>query len=383
MPKRLETRLAHLRTNRLSRTVNPPLERGSTLLMPDIKALYAEKPNYGRMGHTVHRELEDALCDLEGASATRLTPNGLSACALAIASFLRAGDHALIADSVYGPTRRFCTRRLRAMGVEATFFPATIGTEIEALIKDNTKLIFLEAPGSLTFEISDTPAIVKIAKARDIKTALDNTWGCGLAYRPLDFGVDVSVQALTKYVVGHADALGGAVMVKDKADMARIIAASADWGIALGSDDAYLALRGLRTLETRFRQHESSGLAVAKWLSTHQAVKRVLHPALPEHEQHDLWVRDFKGSNGLFGVILKKMPEENFQTFFEALSLYGFGFSWGGFESLLIPADPDTRRAEGHWLNQEDGHLIRAHIGLENPDDLTEDLRQAFDIALQ
>lgn len=381
MPKRLATRLAHLRTKRLSRTVNPPLERGSTLLMPDIKALYSEKPNYGRMGHTVHRELESALCELEGASAAKLTPNGLSACALAIASFVSAGDHALVSDSVYGPTRRFCTRRLRSMGVDVTFFPATIGSGIEALIKDNTKLIFLEAPGSLTFEVCDTPAIVKIAKDKGIKTALDNTWGCGLAYRPLDLGVNVSVQALTKYVVGHADALGGAVMVRDEADMTCISATSADWGIALSADDAYLALRGLRTLVTRFRQHEASGLKIAKWLSTHDAIKRVLHPGLPEHAEHDLWARDFTGASGLFGVVLNKMTEQTFQDFFGALSLYGFGFSWGGYESLLIPADPDIKRTKGHWLDDEDGHLVRIHIGLEDPDDLIADLQHALQTA--
>lgn len=381
MTKKLSTRLAHLRTDRLSPTVNPPLERGSTLLMKDIRALYNDKPNYGRMGHTVHRELEAGLCALEGATAARLTPNGLSACALAIASFVKAGDHILIADNVYGPTRRFCTRRLRAMGVEATFFPSNAGAGVAELIKSNTQIIYLEAPGSLTFDICDTPAIVKVAKDAGIKTLLDNTWGAGIALRPLDIGVDVSIQALTKYVVGHADTLGGAVLTTSARDANKINAAAADWGLTLSPDDAYAALRGLRTLATRFAAHEAAGLKLARWFEGHPAIARVLHPALQSHPDHALWQRDFTGSNGLFGLVLKQMSDAQFNAFFDALTLFGFGFSWGGFESLLIPADPDTIRAPTHWLKNETGHLVRAHIGLEDTGDLIEDLSNAFEVA--
>jgi len=383
MTKKLPTRLTHLNGDRLSPTVNPPIERGSTLLMPDIKALYEAKPNYGRMGHTVHRELIDGLCMLENANHATLTPNGLSACALAIGSFVKAGDHVLVADNVYGPTRRYCTRRLRMMGVEASFFPASIGADIKNLIRENTALIYMEAPGSLTFDICDTPTIVAVAKAAGIKTAMDNTWGCGVAYKPLDLGVDISIQALTKYVVGHADALGGAVLTKDEHDARRVTATAADWGIALGPDDAYLALRGLRTLHTRWRAHEAGGLAVANWMSAHKAVARIIHPALPNHTDHALWQRDFTGSNGLFGAILAPMDDARYNAFFKALTLYGFGFSWGGFESLLIPADPDARRDKSHWLHHEEGHLVRIHIGLEATEDLIADLDNAFAVAAQ
>ncbi len=380
--KKLPTRLVHLGGERLRPTVNPPIERGSTLLMPDIKALYGQKPNYGRMGHAVHNELAAGLCELEAASFAQLTPNGLSACALAIGSFVKAGDHVLVADNVYGPTRRYCTRRLRKMGVESTFFPSSIdGPSLKNLMRDKTSLIFLESPGSLTFDISDTPAIVAVAKEAGITTAMDNTWAAGIAYKPLENGIDVSIQALTKYVVGHADALGGAVMTREKRYANAVTATAADWGIALGPDDAYLALRGLRTLETRWKAHEAGGLEIARWLQAHPTVERVLHPALDVHPQHDLWARDFSGSNGLFGLLLKPMSELSFNAFFNALTLFGFGFSWGGFESLLIPADSDTIRNEAHWLHKEDGHLLRAHIGLEDTSDLIADLDAAFQMA--
>lgn len=333
------------------------------------------------MGHAVHRELEAGLCRLENASHAQLTPNGLSACSLAIASFARAGDHVLVADNVYGPTRRFCTRRLRMMGVETTFFPSGIGAGIKTLTRENTVLIFLEAPGSLTFDICDTRAITAIAKKAGIKTAMDNTWGAGIAYRPIENDIDISVQALTKYVVGHADTLGGAVMTRSARDANKISATAADWGLAMGPDDAYIALRGLRTLLTRWHAHEAAGLKVANWLSDHPGIARVLHPALPEHPDHALWQRDFKGSNGLFGLILHPMSETAFNTFFESLTLFGLGFSWGGFESLLIPADPAIKRDKAHWLNQKDGHLLRAHIGLEDTGDLIADLAQAFELA--
>lgn len=377
-PKKLATRLGHLNTGRLSPTVNPPIERGSTMLMPNIDALFNTQPSYGRMGHTVQRELCAGLCDLEGAGFAQLTPNGLSACALAISSFVKAGDHVLVADNVYGPTRRFCKRRLRMMGVEATFFPASIGAEIKALIRENTVLIYLESPGSITFDICDTPAIVKVAQEAGVKTAMDNTWGAGMAFRPLDMGIDVSIQALTKYVVGHADALGGAVLTRAERDANRVFSTAADWGLALGPDDAYLALRGLRTLQTRWSAHEAAGIKVANWMSAHPFVRRVLHPALPEHPDHALWTRDFTGSNGLFGALLNPMTDEQLNAFFGALTLFGLGFSWGGFESLLIPADPATRREGDHWLNHEEGHLVRVHIGLEDVDDLIGDLESAM-----
>ncbi|MEL8055083.1 MAG: cystathionine beta-lyase [Pseudomonadota bacterium] len=374
-----ETRLIHTRKERLSRSiVNPPIERASTVLLPTREALYGEKPTYGRMGLTVHRELEAAMCTLENAAECRLTTNGLQACALAIASVVKSGDHVLISDSLYGPTRRFCTRRLKAMGVEVTRFTPTIGSNIADLIKDNTKAIYLESPGSLTFDIMDTPAIVRVAKNRNLTTIFDNTWGLGLLYRPLDFGVDISVQALTKYPVGHADALGGTVLTNDRRLASEIAICATDWGLSLSPDDAYMALRGLRTLETRLSAHEQNGYTVARWLTAHPAVDTVLHPGLESHPEHDLWKRDFKGANGLFGVILKDIDKTKLDAMLESLKLFGMGFSWGGYESLVIPCCDQLDRLEIDRIHNRAGPLLRFHIGLENPDDLIEDLDRAF-----
>ncbi|MEL7232410.1 MAG: cystathionine beta-lyase [Pseudomonadota bacterium] len=374
-----ETRLIHTRKERLSRKiVNPPIERASTVLLPTRETLYGKKPTYGRMGLTVHRELEAAMCALENAAHCRLTTNGLQACALAIASVVKSGDHVLISDSLYGPTRRFCTRRLKAMGVEVTRFTPTIGAEIADLIQPNTKAICLESPGSLTFDIMDTPAIVRLAKNRNLITVFDNTWGVGLLYRPLDFGVDIVIQALTKYPVGHADALGGAVFTNDDRLANQIDMCAEDWGISLSPDDAYMALRGLRTLPTRLKAHEESGYKVAKWLADHPAVDTVLHPGLPSHPEHALWQRDFKGANGLFGVFLKATDKTKLDAMLERLNLFGMGFSWGGYESLLIPCCDQLDRLDTDRIHTRAGPLLRFHIGLENSDDLIEDLTQAF-----
>ncbi|MFN7165301.1 MAG: cystathionine beta-lyase [Hyphomonas sp.] len=374
-----ETRLIHTRADRLGRvTVNPPVERASTVLFRDEAGLYGAKPTYGRMGLTVHRELEAAMGELEGASHTRLAGNGLQACALAIASLVTSGDHLLFTDSAYGPTARYCERRLKAMGVEAERFDPRIGGEIASLFRPNTKAIFLEAPGSLTFEICDTPAIVAAASERGIRTILDNTWGAGLLHQPLALGVDISVQALTKYAVGHADAFGGAVMTRSSALYGRIAAASEDWGITLAPDDAYLALRGLRSLHTRLKAHEAAGLDMAHWLAGRPEVADVLHPALPCSPDRTLWQRDFTGSNGLFSIILKPVPNGGLERFFSALSLFSLGFSWGGFESLIIPCDQQLERLKGSWTETRAGPLLRLHIGLEATRDLKADLEAGF-----
>ncbi|MGH1421005.1 MAG: cystathionine beta-lyase [Hyphomonas sp.] len=374
-----ETRLIHVRDARLGRvTVNPPIERASTVLFSEEDALYGTKPTYGRMGLTVHRELEQAMCELEGGTHTKLTSNGLQACSLAIGSLVRAGDHVLYTDSIYGPTARFCNRRLRAMGVESSIFDPRIGAKIETLIQPNTKLIVLESPGSLTFEISDTPAIVKVAKQHGVLTVLDNTWGAGLHHQPLALGVDVSVQALTKYVVGHSDVFGGAVMTRDERLYNRINACADDWGISLSPDNAFTALRGLRTLHTRLKAHEAAALKIAKWLEAQPEVSSVLHPALPSSPDHEIWKRDFSGSCGLFGLILNPVDDTAVTTLFETLNLFTMGFSWGGFESLLIPCDRQLTRQTGSWVHTRAGPLLRLHIGLEDPDDLIADLAKSF-----
>ncbi len=373
------TRLIHTRGTRLDPpTVNPPLERASTVIFSDPEALYSRKPGYGRMGLGVHRELEAGLATLEGAEHVRLTMNGLSAAALAIGSVLDSGDHALVQDSIYGPTRRFCERRLKAMGISITRFPTRAdAAALAAQIRPETKAIILESPGSLTFELPDTQMMVGLAAEHGLITILDNTWGAGLFHRPLALGVDISVQALTKYVVGHADSFGGAVMTR-RADLAaKIEACSDDWGIALGPEEAYTALRGLRTLETRLARHQESGLALAEWLAARPEVARVIHPALPDHPDHALWERDFTGSCGLFGVVLNPVPEAKLNAMLSALELFGMGFSWGGYESLIIPCDAQLNRAFAPEPPFE-GPLLRIHAGLEAVEDLEADLDQAF-----
>ncbi|MEL6831323.1 MAG: PLP-dependent aspartate aminotransferase family protein, partial [Pseudomonadota bacterium] len=329
------TRLLHPKGGgRLYPTVNPPIERGSSLLLGSRQALYGADTTYGRMGLSVQRELEASLCDLEGAEFAQLTSNGLQACALAIASLVRAGDHVLLADSLYGPTRRFGTRRLREMGVAHTRFPNDIGSNIAELVRPETRLIVLESPGSLTFELSDTPAIVDVAQSRNILTVFDNTWGAGVNHKPLALGVDVVIQALTKYPIGHSDAMGGAVLTQSKHLAVRIKHCAQDWGLSLQPDDAYLALRGLKTLHVRLKEHERSAYEIAAWLDGRDEVDQILHPGRSDHPQHEIWKRDFSGACGLFSIVLKPATDAQLDAFFEALRVFGLGFSWGGFESL-------------------------------------------------
>ena len=374
------TRLIRNHTGgRLSPTVNPPVERASTLLFEDRASLYGSGRTYGRMGLSVQRELSAALCDLESGVQAQLTPNGLSSCTLAIAACVSSGDHVLITDCVYGPTRRFCEKRLREMGVSATFFDPRIGGDIKDLIQENTSVIFLESPGSLTFEISDLPAISEVAKQHGVSVIVDNTWGAGVFYKPLQLGADISVQALTKYVVGHADAFGGAAICGDDVHAKKVKNCATEWGIALGPDDAYLALRGLRTMHTRLKAHEKSALELATWLATQQPVSTVLHPALKDFPDHSIWTRDFTGSCGLFSVVLHEMTDRDLDTFLSGFEVLKFGFSWGGYESLLNPADGHVVRAVGSWKNGErPGRLVRIHVGLENIEDLKADFERAF-----
>ena len=376
---KLTTRLIHNRKgNPDRRTVNPPVERASTVILPDRAALYGSDTGYGRMGLSVHRELEAALCDIEGANHARLTPSGLSACAVAIASVVKAGDHVLLSDSVYGPTRRFCEQRLPLMGITATRFNPRDLEALERAITEETRLIILEAPGSLTFEISDMPAITAMARKVGIATMMDNTWSAGVFHKPLELGVDLSVQALTKYVVGHADAFGGAVMTSDAKRAKAVEDLTEDWGISLGPDDAYACLRGTRTLGTRLKTHEATALDLATWLLDQSAVSMVIHPALSGHPDHEVWERDFTGSSGLFGILLDAPEAAHIDAFLSALKLFKMGFSWGGFESLVIPCDEQLTRLPDDWTAHRHGRLIRLHAGLEDAGDLKADLERGL-----
>lgn len=376
-----KTQLIHNRAGTgARRTVNPPVERASTVILPDRSALYSRKPGYGRMGLSVHRELEAALCILEGAEFATLTPSGLSACAVAVASIVEPGEKVLIADSIYGPTRRFCERRLKLMGVGCERFDPRNLTALERMLDDNSvSALFLEAPGSLTFEISDTPAITELAFARGIKTIMDNTWSAGEFCQPLDLGIDISVQALTKYVIGHADAFGGAIMTRNESTAAKIKELTEDWGISLGPEEAYLALRGTRTLSARLAQHQASALDIASWIEQQPYAETVIHPALPTHPDHPLWKRDFSGSSGLFAFLLDATSDAEVDAFLGAMSLFSLGFSWGGFESLIIPCDEQLHRLPSDWSASKSGRLIRIHVGLEDVDDLIADIRTGFD----
>jgi cystathionine beta-lyase len=352
-----------------ARTVSPPLQRGSTLLLPSAAALYDDEkhPTYGMNSLAIHEALVDGLRGLEHADHVELFTSGLAAVTGAI----------LAVDSVYGPTRRFCDKVLKRFGVSVRYFPADAAPDaVLGMAGPTTRLIFLESPGSLTFEMQDIPAIAALARARGILTAVDNTWGSGLLFRPVEHGVSLSIQALTKYVCGHSDVFMGSVATSDPAVAEALTAFVRDTGASVSPDDAFQALRGLRTLELRLKRHGESGLQVARWLAEQPQVARVMHPALPGDPGHALWRRDFTGAAGLFGAVLKPAPKAEVHALFDRLTLFGLGFSWGGYESLAIPCDPQIKRTASPW--REKGPLIRLNIGLEDPADLIEDLRQAL-----
>jgi cystathionine beta-lyase len=378
--KALGTRLARAgRDPELTRGgVNPVIQRASTVVFESAEQLYTPGGwTYGRHGTATHRALVDAMCELEGAAHCALVPSGLLACTIPILALAKPGGHVLVTDNCYGPTRRFCDRTLKRWGVAIEYFDPTLGGErIAGLIRDTTNVIFLESPGSLTFEVSDTPAIAAAARQRGVATILDNTWSAGVFHKPLDLGVDISVQATTKYVSGGADVLNGAILTQDERLFRRIKEQIADLGLNVSPDDAYLVLRGLRTLATRMTRHQASGLEIAHWLQGRPEVARVLCPALPGDPGHTLWARDFTGASGLFGVELKPCPEPAANAFCDALETFGMGFSWGGFESLCIPTDHDIRRTAAKPAFA--GPLLRLSIGLEDPADLKTDLENGF-----
>ncbi|MCC7266886.1 MAG: cystathionine beta-lyase [Caulobacteraceae bacterium] len=361
-----------------ARTVGPAVQKGSTVLLPNAEALYDHsRQTYGREGLAAQRALEEGLCALEAARRTFLYPSGLAAVTGAMLALLRAGDEVLVVDSIYRPTRRFCDHLLARYGVNVRYYdPLASAEEVMALCTPATRLIAMESPGSLTFEMQDVPAIARLARAQGIATLMDNTWGAGLTFRPLTHGVDVSVQALTKYVGGHSDVFMGSAAVSDAGLAAQLEAGQLHMGWAVTGEDAYQMLRGLRTLPTRMARHEANGLEVARWLEARPEVLEVIHPALPGARGHDLWARDFTGACGLFAFVLQPAPEAAVHAFLDALKLFGLGFSWGGFESLAIHCHPQL--GEREHLARFDGPLIRLHVGLEASGDLVDDLAAGF-----
>jgi cystathionine beta-lyase len=359
------------------RLVSPPVHRGSTVLFDSVAEMRSAapefgKPYYGLHGTATQWALAEAMTELEpGAAGTMLYPNGLAAVTGALLSVLSAGDELLMTDSVYGPTRRFCDAFLKRYGVTTRYYDPLVGAGIAELISDRTRAVFLESPGSLTMEVQDVPAICEAAKARGVATLLDNTWATPLFFPAIAAGVDLSILAGTKYVGGHSDVMLGSVTA-NPAWYPKLERTSWDLGQSAGPDDAWLCSRGLRTMGVRLRRHESSALGIARWLKAQPQVAAVLHPALPDCPGHACWARDFKGASGLFSFALKGGGDSGRTRFLEALELFGLGYSWGGFESLAIPVDPERLRTATAWTSP--GPLVRLQIGLEDPDDLIEDL---------
>lgn len=361
------------------RPVNPPIERASTMLSDDPARMRDETPGpvYGLEGMSAARALRAALSDLEGGADAWLTPSGLSAVTAPVLALARPGDEVLASDAVYGPTRRFLTRYMAARGVGVRFHPAeSTAGQVADMIGPDTRLLILESPASLTFEMIDVPALAQVCRARGVKTIMDNTWAAGLAFRPLAHGVDVSVQAVTKYVAGHSDVLMGAIAVNE-ARLGRAVADTIeDLGWHVSPDDAWLALRGLRTLPLRYAEQGRSGLMVAQWLQARPEVSRVLHPALLGSVGHDLWARDYCGAPGLLGVVMKGGSTASAHALMKALTLFGLGYSWGGYESLTTHETGQLALRQAPPVLE--GELMRFHIGLEDPADLIADLERGL-----
>ena len=377
------TRMSHLGRagSRVRGYVNPPVWRASTFLHENVAERLAEKTferslGYGIGGNPTHHALEDVVCAIEGGARCQLVCSGLAAVTVPMLAFLGAGQHVLVPDSVYGPTRRFCETMLKRYGVTTTYYQPTIDAAgLAALFTPATKVLFLESPGSHTFEVQDVPALSEIAHAHGCKVLMDNTWGIHF-FQPFRHGVDVSIQALTKYVGGHSDILLGSVTVADQADYQLVRAATAELGMYASSDDCWLALRGSRTLPVRLKQQMESGLAVAQWFAGRAEVQRVLHPALPGAPGHALWTRDFTGASSLFGVEFQPdVTEEAMIAMIDGLTLFGIGASWGGFESLVVPTTGTLTRTAGAAPAVA---AARFHIGLEDPADLIADLSRSF-----
>jgi cystathionine beta-lyase len=382
---RKDTLLTHLGRHPEAQygAVNPPVYHASTILSANMAEWEAKRdPNkrfdvvrYGLLGTPTTFALEEALAAIEGGYRAMLMSSGLAAITAPLQACLKCGDHLLMVDSCYGPARNFCDKMLTRCGIETTYYDPLIGGDIERLIRPNTRVVYTESPGSLTFEVQDVPAIAEAAHAMGAKVLMDNTWASPYLFPSFARGVDVSIHAATKYIVGHSDVVLGAVITTEEMYLP-VRTMAADLGHCAAPDDAWLALRGLRTLSVRLERHQKNALAVAHWLQGRPEVSRVLYPALPEDPGHALWKRDFLGASGLFGVVLKPAPQKAVHAMIDALDLFGIGASWGGFESLVQPTNPARIRSATRW--QAEGPTLRLHIGLEDPQDLIADLERGL-----
>ena len=383
---RKDTLLTHLGRNPEAQhgAINPPVYHASTILSRNM-AEWENRPDprlhfgvvrYGLSGTPTTFALEELLAKVEGGYRAAIVSSGLAAITAPLQGCLSQGDHLLMVDSCYGPARNFCERVLTRMGVETTYYDPLIGDGIARLMRPNTKVVYCESPGSLTFEVQDIPAIAQVAHRHDAVVMNDNTWATPYLFRSFELGVDVSIHAATKYIGGHSDAMLGAI-ITNEASWLPVRSMVADLGHCAGPDDIFFGLRGMRTLSVRLERHQKNALEVARWLQTRPEVSRVLYPALEEDPGHALWKRDFLGASGLFGVVLKAAPKEAVNAFIDALDLFGIGASWGGYESLIQPAFPERTRTAVPW--QAEGPLVRIHIGLEDPQDLIADLAQGLD----
>ncbi len=366
--------------------VNPPVQRASTVVFNSVEEKRKATINranktlfYGRRGTTTHFAFQDAMVEVEGGAGCALYPCGTAAISNAILSFVETGDHILMVDTCYEPTRDFCDTIMKKMGVETTYYEPTIGEGIQDLIKPNTKVLFTESPGSVTMEVQDIPTLARIAHEHDIIVMLDNTWAAGVNFSPFDFGVDISIQAATKYIVGHSDVMLGTAVANEKCwDQLR--EQSYLMGQCVSPDDAYLGLRGIRTLDVRLRQHAENSLKVAKWLESRPEVNHVRHPALESCPGHEFFKRDFTGGNGLFSFVLNNSNIKATTALLDGMTHFSMGYSWGGFESLILANEPSSFDSLRTVANPNfEGTLIRVHIGLEDVDDLIADLEAGLE----
>ncbi len=380
---RIATEVAHVGRDprRFLGAVNTPVFRASTILFDTMaeleQATRGELPGvtYGLHGLPTVSDLAAALARLEGGHAALVVPSGLTATTFPLLALTKPGDHVLVTDSVYGPTRRFCDNHLRRLGIAVDYYDPLAGAAIADAFRANTTLVFTESPGSLTFEVQDIPAIAQVAHAHGARVILDNTWATPIGFAPFEHGVDVSVQAVTKYVGGHSDVLLGAV-IANQATFPALHRLWTDMGIAASPDDCYLGLRGLRTLAVRLARHAQSAMSVATWLAARPEVRRVLYPPLPADPGHALWQRDFRGASGLFGVVLEPVDSAAVARMLDGMRLFGMGWSWGGFESLIIPTWPERARTVTTW--NPGGPTLRLAVGLEDPQDLIDDLHDGL-----